>query len=304
MSRFQSLNSKKIILSREGKAITKPETASSAGSFPNTSLDAAYSNFKSFVIRKSKAMPVDSKKTISSTRRSLPSTQKPKEGKLIRQRTRLQTQSLSTISNASSNEIIITPSQLALLRYLENKLEMQASLAKDFYSSGIVKRSQEKRSDVIRKDSGYFAGDSSIAAIPSELTTSSMRAADKSNAISVSSSKRNINRSFSSSNSQMHARIMRGLRSSIFFSDTRIGEEDFAQLLNSLRPSISSSELIFLHTVREQGLRRAAFLAAIFQWQFQRPLKALLGMTDARGRSYTKAKRKAKDALKRCEVRG
>ncbi|MGD0910042.1 MAG: hypothetical protein ABSA96_20855, partial [Candidatus Acidiferrales bacterium] len=103
---------------------------------------------------------------------------------------------------------------------------------------------------------------------------------------------------------EMHARIMRGLRSSIFFSDTRIGEEDFAQLLNSLRPSISSSELIFLHTVREQGLRRAAFLAAIFQWQFQRPLKALLGMTDARGRSYTKAKRKAKDALKRCEVRG
>jgi hypothetical protein len=119
-------------------------------------------------------------------------------------------------------------------------------------TSGIVNKSQAKRSEVIRSDSEYILEFNPIAVIPSELTASAKCADDKSNLISVPSSARIMRTSASLSNS-MHTRIMRGLRTSMYFSDTRISKEAFAQLRKSFRRSLSSSELIFLHTVCEQG---------------------------------------------------
>ncbi len=153
---------------------------------------------------------------------------------------------------------------------------------------GVVNKSQEKRSAVIRRDSGYLSEAKPIAEIPSELTTFSIYAEDRSNFNSVPSSDRKISLSPSSSNSQMRTRIIRGLRNSMFFSDTRISEADLLHFRSSFRPSLSSSELIFLQTVSEQGLRRAAFLAAIFHWQHRRPLQALLAAMHGCVRSYTK----------------
>jgi hypothetical protein len=170
---------------------------------------------------------------------------------------------------------------------------MSTSQLRPLSSSGIVNKSHANRSDAIRRYSGYFLESNPIAVIPSELTTSAKCADDKSNLISVPSSARIKSRSLSSSNT-MCTRIMRGLRASMYFSDTRISKEALAQLRKSFRPSLSSSELIFLHTVCEQGLRRATFLAAISHWQFQRPLQALLAASNALGRSYNarSAKRK------------
>jgi len=65
-------------------------------------------------------------------------------------------------------------------------------------------------------------------------------------------------------------------------------------LFRSLRPKLSSPERIFLLLAKDLGLDRASFQAAISGWQVQRPLRALLAMTNESGKNYSvrSAKRK------------
>ena len=58
------------------------------------------------------------------------------------------------------------------------------------------------------------------------------------------------------------------------------------QLLNIENPL--RDEVMFLLCVRDFGLKTATFLATRFHWKHQRPLQALLAMTNESGRSCTK----------------
>ncbi len=177
-------------------------------------------------------------------------------------------------------------------------------MSTEIQSDGTEKRSQRNISELRLNDSGYLDGDRPAAISPATVATLSKDAPDNSSFISSPSSVCSANTSSCSSNLEMRARIIRADRTCMYFSDSRISEELSVHLRSNIRPSLSSSELIFILTAQEQGIRRAIFLASIFHWKFQRPLQALLAAMNEPGKSYTKRSAKARprrsDAPLRC----
>lgn len=64
-------------------------------------------------------------------------------------------------------------------------------------------------------------------------------------------------------------------------------------LLRSFKPGFSWDECMFLF-LSQDGLRRAIYLAPIFQWQYQRPLQVLLAAMNELDKNYSEQSAKRK----------
>jgi len=179
---------------------------------------------------------------------------------------------------------------------------MQSKRSKRNYHSGKSRKLPESVSTSI--DSRYSDGLPPNLRMSSSDTTLLKIGIPKSIATVVSGESANLRTNsrvpHSKSSSSRH-RIELALRVAKRFSNTRITLRDLHHLSSRSRAvnsravipemsSMSSSaidEFFFLSTVRTHGLKRAVFLAAIFQLKYQRPLRALLSMFRECGRSYT-----------------
>lgn len=144
---------------RGGKVIPRPESIPPADSIPRSCLGSAYSKPISSVIRKSRAIPGDSRSTRFPTRRNFPSNQRPNGGLLIRQRTLEHSASLSRSKKASSGEIIILPIHFEFMRYIEGRLD-EATQATDSATISRLRLPQPSRASPARSgvsDKSYNA---------------------------------------------------------------------------------------------------------------------------------------------------
>jgi len=136
------------------------------------------------------------------------------------------------------------------------------------------KRSQVTRSTDILTCSEYLAGSNPAKRNPSLVPTSVICPPEMGSLIASLSGTDNL--TSESSIPSMAATISKGLRASMFFTDTRIDAELLHHLCSNARPAFSSEELMFLELVRTDGIRRAAYLAGVFEWTYRRPLCSLL----------------------------